>query len=100
RRSDIRAPQSPTPPSTAATRVIATRPARRTRVRLPTRRARYSTAEPDDVTPGVEPQRDGIERERNPSLALVRRHGMHHVAREQHHVAGLRRRADPLVGAE
>ena len=78
RRSGSRARQSPTPPSTPAT------PSGR---RTPPARL---NAEPDDVAPGIQLRRDGVERERDAPLALVGRHRVHQVAREQHQVAGLR----------
>ena len=58
---------------------------------------RGSAAERNAVTPGIEVRRYGVERQRDAPLAGIDRHGVHEVAREQHHVTGFGRRADPLV---
>ena len=84
-----RAPRSRTPPSAAM---------RQCRARFPVSfTARPSAAERNAIAPGIEVRRNGVERQRDAPLAGIRRHRVHQVAGEQHHVAGLGRRADPLV---
>src|SRR5688500_8483952 len=56
-----------------------------------------SAAEGDAVTPGIEVRGNGVERERDPSLAGIDGYGVHEVAGEQHYITGIGRRADPLV---